>query len=299
LGIPIYLIVPVIGQDISPGCIFFLTRLSWFDTFELNSSFQTTTMKKLFLFLCFMAWQSLTGSAQTISFTGHSLYQSPDSKVFAVASADLDMDGDRDILFTEPDQDILRWFRNENDGTYTLQSVGIFNAIGIYTVDFDADLDMDILACSYDSNQVALFINDGNQNFTKQLLSITIQHPLMLAASDLDLDGDVDIVCATQDAGTGMVLIRNDGGMSFTEIQLSTEPYSSTWTMIIDLDQDLDEDILGNNFMTTGGLLWYEQTAPMTFTEHLIPFPSAHGGAAGDIDGDGDIDLAAASCGIA
>jgi hypothetical protein len=58
-----------------------------------------------------------------------------------------------------------------------------------------------------------------------------------------------------------------------------------------------DLDILGNNFMATGGLLWYEQTAPSAFTEHLVPFPWAHGGATGDIDSDGDIDLAAAACG--
>jgi hypothetical protein len=254
-------------------------------------------MKKTAISLLILLGFLKSGLGQEVSFSGHFLYQSQLSKVFSVTTGDIDMDTYPDILFTEPDGNLLQWFRNENNGLFSLHEIGSFPAIGAITVDLDFDQDMDVLACSYDLNQVVFFENDGNQAFTMHVISNPIQRPLTLASGDLDEDGDMDIVCATQDAGTGMVLLRNDGNLNFTYIQMSTQSYTSTWAAIMDLDQDNDLDILGNNFMASGGLLWYEQTSPLTFTEHLVPFPWAHGGAAGDIDGDGDIDLAGAACG--
>jgi hypothetical protein len=254
-------------------------------------------MKKTAFSLFILFYLALPGPGQDVDFSGHFLYHSPLSRVFAVTTGDIDKDTHLDILFSEPDRYLLQWFRNENDGQFSLHEIGAFPAIEAIAVDFDADQDMDVLACSYDLNQVVYFENDGNQVFTMHVISTVVQHPLTLASADLDLDGDLDIVCATQDAGTGMVLLRNDGSLNFTSLQLSTQSHSSTWAAIVDLDQDNDLDILGNNFMSTGGLLWYEQTAPLTFTLHPIAYPMAHGGAFRDIDGDGDIDLAGAACG--
>ncbi|MCX6244263.1 MAG: FG-GAP-like repeat-containing protein [Bacteroidetes bacterium] len=254
-------------------------------------------MKKAAIFSLILLYLIQSGLGQEVSFSGHLLYQSPVSRVFSVSTGDLDKDNNTDILFTEPDHDLLQWFRNETNNLFSLHEIGAYPAIGAIVVDFDLDQDMDVLACSYTLNQVVFFENDGSQVFTMHVISAAVQHPLMLACNDLDKDNDLDIVCATQDAGTGMVLLRNEGNLNFTYLQLSAQSYSSTWAAIIDLDQDNDMDILGNNFMASGGLLWYEQTAPSTFTEHLVPYPWVHGGAAGDIDSDGDIDLAGAACG--
>ncbi len=250
-------------------------------------------MKKATISLLILLCLIKSGLGQEVSFSGHFLYQNPLSKVFEVSTGDLDMDNHPDILFTEPDQNILQWLRNETNNLFSLHEVGACPATGAIIIDFD--LDMDVLACSYELNQVVFFENDGSQVFTVHVIPVPVQHPLTLASDDLDNDNDLDIVCATQDAGTGMVILRNDGNLNFTYIQLSALSYSSTWAEITDLDNDLD--ILGNNFTATGGLLCYEQTAPMNFTEYLIPYPWVHGGATGDIDGDGDIDLAGAACG--
>jgi len=237
------------------------------------------------------------GVGQTIQFTEHKLYQAS-SRIFFVTAADLDKDGDQDILYTQPDQDTLQWFENQGGGNFIHRNIGIFaQAFSVWMVDFDSDGDNDLLASSYDPSKVILFENDGNLNFILHLLSTEVPHPLTIAAKDIDGDGDYDISCATQDAGKGMMLLRNDGNLTFTPMDLSTQPYTSTWTEITDLDHDGDLDILGNHFQANGGILWYEQTAPLVFTEHLIPYPWTHGFTAADIDGDGDDDLAAVTCG--
>jgi len=254
-------------------------------------------MKKIIPVFTILLFLSMTTLSQSSQFSGHKLYTSPTSKVFAVTSGDIDNDSKADIVFTEPDGTHLQWMKNEGDGTFSLHLAAEFPAIGTKIVDFDGDNDMDILACSYDLNQVVLLENDGAQNFTIRILSNMITHPLTIATGDIDGDGDLDIAVATQDAGTGVILMINNGNYVFTLQQMSTLSRNSTWVEIIDLDQDGDPDILSNHFAGGGGILWYEQTAPLTFTEHLISYPLAHGVAAGDLDGDGDIDLAAAACG--
>ncbi len=255
---------------------------------------KTLAISFLLLILLFL---HLKGISQPLAFNGHLIYQTS-TKIFFSAASDLDQDGDQDILYTQPDQDILSWFENRGDGNFSQREVGTFpEAFSTWVVDIDFDGDNDILASSYDPSKVVLFENDGNQNFTYHLLSEGIPHPLTIAAEDIDQDGDYDIACATQDANKGMMLLRNEGSLVFTPVELSNQPYSSTWTQIIDLDKDGDWDVLGNNFKSVGGILWYEQTAPLIFTEHLIPFANTHGFTAADIDGDGNTDLAAVSCG--
>jgi len=239
----------------------------------------------------------MQGVSQPVQFTAHTVYQTT-SRIFFVAASDFDMDGDQDILFTQPNQDSLQWFENQGGGDFAKRTVGIFpGANSVWVVDIDYDGDNDLLASSYTPSKVVLFENAGRQGFIFHELSADIPHPLTIAAGDLDNDGDYDISCATQDANKGMMLLRNDGNLLFSPLDLSGQPYSSTWTMIIDLDQDGDLDVLGNNFKNNGGILWYEQTAPLIFTEHLVPFAGTHGFTAADIDGDGYTDLAAVSCG--
>ncbi len=254
-------------------------------------------MKRLSLFWVFLCVLCIHGLCQPVQFTAHTVYQTS-SRIFFVAAADFDKDGDQDILYTRPNQDSLQWFENQGGGNFTKRTIGVFpGANSVSVVDIDADGDNDLLASSYTPSKVVLFENAGSQGFILHVLSTDIPHPLTIAPGDIDNDGDYDISCATQDANKGMMLLRNDGNLTFSPINLSAQPYSSTWTMITDLDHDGDLDVLGNNFNNDGGILWYEQTAPLIFTEHLIPFAGTHGFTAADIDGDGDTDLAAVSCG--
>lgn len=249
--------------------------------------------------LSFFLILALHCTGQDYQFTGQYLYQNEVSRVFAVGSGDLDSDGLTDIVFTEPDQQVLHWLKNSGSGQFTLEQVWNFPAIGIQVTDLDGDGNQDIIGCSYDLNLVVWFRNLGNNLFDPDTISTLLQHPLVVSAGDIDGDGDPDIAVATQDAGTGVMLLVNDGNMNFTPMQMDSQPYSSTWTQITDLDQDGTPDIVGVWFNDAGGLIWYRQTAPLVFEKHFIPCPAVHGAAIGDIDSDGDLDMAAATCGNA
>ena len=147
-------------------------------------------MKKAAISLLILLYLVRSSLGQEVSFSGHFLYQSPSSKVFEVSTGDLDMDNDPDILFTEPDRNLLQWYRNDTNNQFSLHEIGAYPAIGVIAVDFDLDQDMDVLACSYALNQVVYFENDGNQAFTMHAITTPVQHPLTLACDDIDKDDD-------------------------------------------------------------------------------------------------------------
>jgi hypothetical protein len=243
------------------------------------------------LLLGIQLFAHMNSFGQPIQFTSHTIYQAS-SRIFFTSAADLDNDGDQDVLYTQPNQELLQWYENQGEGDFLIREIGNFpEAFSVWMIDFDDDGDNDLFASSYDPAQVVYFENDGQQVFSYHLISTEIPHPLTIAAGDIDGDGDDDIACATQDANKGMMLLRNDGNLVFTPMDLSAQPYSSTWVMLEDLDRDGDIDVLGNNFHNNGGVLWYEQTSPLVFTEHLVPFPGTHGFTAADLDGDDDTDL--------
>jgi hypothetical protein len=236
-------------------------------------------------------------SGQGTHFKGKYLYQDQASRIFAVSAADIDGDSLNDILFTEPDSPHLAWLRNLGNGQFDLKQAAAFKAIGTVVLDMDGDGNNDIIACSYDQNMVILLKGDGSGNFIPDTLSSSVQHPLVLSAGDADGDGDTDISVATQDAGTGAILLVNDGSLHFTTLQLDAVAYSSTWTRMTDLDLDGKMDVLAAWFNDAGGIIWYRQLSPLVYEKHFIPCPAAHGADIGDIDGDGDTDLAIAACG--
>ncbi len=80
--------------------------------------------------------------------------------------------------------------------------------------------------------------------------------------------------------------------------------HGSSGIKLIDLDQDGDQDILYTNGDTFDsalakpyhGISWLENMGELEFKEHrLTQFPGVHRALAGDLDGDGDLDIASVS----
>ncbi len=129
-----------------------------------------------------------------------------------LAVADLDRDGDPDLLLTNGDAfdyarpgsrpwHGLQWLENVR-GNFTYHRIGAFaGAFSPVAVDLDGDRDLDVVTASGfndwdDPRAVSLmaWINDGAQHFSPVVLAHTPTHLISVAAADLDGDGIPELV---------------------------------------------------------------------------------------------------------
>lgn len=123
--------------------------------------------------------------------------------------------------------------------------------------------------------------------------------PRHLAIGDLDGDGDRDVVIFCWEGG--VVWYQSDGGSppTFAERTLDPGPYGFWWHgVLVDLDDDDDLDIIASAY-DGNAIVWYRNDGSATPSFELrtlatsLNRPQCVG--VGDIDLDGDIDVACAS----
>ncbi|MEM7310444.1 MAG: VCBS repeat-containing protein [Planctomycetota bacterium] len=122
----------------------------------------------------------------------------------AVQAADLDGDGDADLLAASSGDDTVAWFEN-TDG---LGGFGTENAIAtdadgarwVAAGDLDGDGDLDVLSASHWNDEVAWYPNlTGSGDFgAKHVLSDAVEEAQAVAVADLDGDGDLDALAASE-----------------------------------------------------------------------------------------------------
>jgi hypothetical protein len=186
-------------------------------------------------------------------------------RVTDVQSADLDSDGDLDLVVAEFGylHGRVLWLENMGDGNFAdheLQSLP--GAIHVPVGDFDGDGDIDIAAViSQNDEEVWIFENTGGEKFhpVPRRVWSTTNYDLGLAgmvACDLDQDGDTDFLLS---AGDNMEL---------------TYPCPQP----------------------NHGCLWLENLGDLEFESHIIgTLAGTYAADAADLDGDGDLDIVLAS----
>ena len=150
---------------------------------------------------------------------------------------------------------------------------------------------MDITFATYSSNTFSWYENDGLQNFTKNPInSFNVRDPVII---DLDEDGDLDFVSEIDDGSDKIVWYENDGFQSFT--QNTIDNIDGGHLDVVDLDEDGDYDLVFAEYYNHL-LLWYENDGSEKLYERTIDnsgVTNIWDVEAGDIDGDGDIDIVA------
>lgn len=223
----------------------------------------------------------------------------------AVYAADIDGDGDMDVLSASGLNDTVAWYENI-DGQGTFGALQIINsntdyATSVYATDLDGDGDTDVLSASFYDNKIAWYENtDGQGTFSSEIIiDGTSEGAKFVYASDIDGDGDMDVVSASQEDSQVAWHENIDGKGNFSTKQIisSNVPGASS-VYAIDIDGDGDMDVLSSSSYDHT-IAWHENLNGLgTFEEQKIISNNAIDARrvyAADFDGDGDMDVLSAS----
>jgi hypothetical protein len=213
-----------------------------------------------------IAWYQNVDGRGTFGNTRTIMVANPMAYTAAVQSADVDGDGDQDVLSAH--DRYLAW--NENlDGRGSFARARIiantaFGLLAVNTADIDKDGDLDVLSISTTTNSVFWIENqDGKGNFGPlNTISTQANDPRTVEAADFDNDGDLDVISASFDGP--LAWYENTNGLGvFGSAQVIDIDARSGSVAIGDIDGDGDIDAACQAFAITDVsfdrmIVWYE-----------------------------------------
>ena len=230
------------------------------------------------------------------SFIPHTITTAADA-AYSVTTADLDGDGDLDVLSASWLDDTIAWYENDGSQNFTAHTITTAAdvAVSVTTADLDGDGDLDVLSASEDDDTIAWYENDGSENFTAHTISTAAEGAASVTTADLDGDGDLDVLSASWRDDT-IAWYENDGSQNFTAQTITTAADAAVSITTADLDGDGDLDVLSAS-ENDDTIAWYENDGSENFTAHTITTAADEPTSVtvADVDGDGDLDVLSAS----
>lgn len=219
----------------------------------------------------------------------------------SILSADIDGDGDIDLVHSAEFVNQVVVLKNNGSGTFAAPVGYPTSGVAPFAVianDMDADLDYDLIVANSGSDDVAVLKNNGDGTFASASIFNAGADPVSLFSDDLDGDGDVDIAVVNYSypSGSTVAILKNNGSGSLG-LPTHYEAAHQNWAVYGgDLDGDNDIDlavaaigqadvsVLANNGDGSfAAAVWYPVDA-ICNSVHIC-----------DLDGDGDRDIITAS----
>lgn len=244
---------------------------------------------------------------RTFTCTDFSICSDPDQPhrddLCHVALGDVDCDDDVDIaLGTRYVNNVLApdvIHYNAGDATFPITDTACQGhpTLELDFGDVDGDDDLDLAVVGHYSEYVC--INDGTGHFTEtRWLAYRLdKNTWSVALDDADRDGDLDVAVGRENYSNGVYL--NDGYGNFPGKFLFDPAWERTWDVAwgnVDCDGDLDL-ASGNSYRPT--VVYFNEpvttTPSFTLTKPIFLGMDSYrtlSVAFGDVDGDGDLDLA-------
>ena len=127
----------------------------------------------------------------------------------SVQAADLDGDGDADVVGAAATRDEVAWWENvAGDASQLTRRVigeGIDGAIAVFAADVDGDGDVDVAVAAEDAGEVSWWENDlgDGSSWTEHLIEGDFDGAFRICPGDMNGDGHADIVAAS--GGTELI----------------------------------------------------------------------------------------------
>lgn len=213
-----------------------------------------------------------------------------------VSAADIDQDGDLDVLGASVAGDVIYWWANDGGAlpSWTRHTVlSSFNgAHTVEPIDLDADGDLDLVVCAVDGDEATIVINDDGVggSWTKKNF-VPLNGAYEVAIGDLNDDGMPDFVASGYYEDVIRVNLQFDPLWGFADITGLDGPRG---VALGDFDNDGDLDIVGA-IRNDDDIKWFENDgAGGTWTAHNVGSGYLNDGSsvqAVDVDHDGDVDV--------
>jgi hypothetical protein len=222
--------------------------------------------------------------------------------------ADVDRDGDVDIIGSASTNNIFWWENSGGDGRSWTKHLVDGSTSGfqlIHGADINGDGYMDVVGATFLDGGITWWKNvSGNgTNWQKHTVDGTTDADYCrthcLHVADMDGDGKLDIVAsAGRESGINWWENPKDGDAAWTRHYVVGSDGEVESVYPADLDGDGDTDIIGS-IRRHDGLTWWENTngAAMEWTKHVIDssYHAEQSVDVADMDGDGDLDILGAA----
>lgn len=213
--------------------------------------------------------------------------------VSSVYSADIDGDGDADVLGAADILGEIAWWENLDVGSGSFYKHTIdedfYLADKVYAADIDGDGDIDVLGGAYQGNEIVWWENTEADTFTKHLIDGDFKRSVSVLGVDIDSDGDVDVLGASK-LDHDIIWWENDGSENFTKKMVDSNFLNVSHVYAADIDSDGDIDVAG---IRSSQIAWWENDGAQSFTKHIIGQNLSFGYRvfALDLDSDEDVDV--------
>jgi Secretion system C-terminal sorting domain/FG-GAP-like repeat len=216
--------------------------------------------------------------------------------------ADLDSDGDMDVVACGTYESSLFWWENVN-GDASLWNEHVVAPLtrcsDLYLEDINGDGHIDILARSgFEGLSWFENLNGDGLTWTQHIMQAGTDLNNNVSVRDMDTDGDMDVICSKSAGGSIITVFwwenLNGAGTSWDDHQVTIGPNNGGFHIVADMDGDTDLDIaISSSVSNYYG--WWENVDGdgLTWSSHLVANYYPVGDlAVEDFDSDGDLDMA-------